>query len=300
MRSLALIVALALLLPGCGFTRQADPGGAALSAPEKHFSKPKAAVEALLDACRTDDEAALIAIFGSEAKPLVSMNGDDVNRARCRRLVAAAAQSTRLDPRGPDTLQLVVGTDDWPFPIPLVRDAGSWHFDTQRGIEEVVRRRIGADELEAIRVCRAYVRAQEDYARRVGRGAYAQRLVSTPGTRDGLYWPSTATGDESPLAGLVASAGDPPRSWWGYHFKILTAQGPAAPGGARSYVTGGRMVGGFALVAYPVDYGTSGIMTFVVSKDGEVFSLDLGKVTGAIAERMTAYDPGTGWSRVPD
>ncbi|HEV7733567.1 MAG TPA: DUF2950 family protein [Candidatus Binatia bacterium] len=299
MRSLVLIVALAVVLPGC-WTRQADPNGAAPPAPERHFANPKAAVEALLGACRTDDETALIAIFGSEAKPLVSMNGDDANRERCRRLVAAAAQSTRLDPRGSDTLQLVVGTDDWPFPIPLVRDGSSWHFDTQRGLEEVVRRRIGADELEAIRVCRAYVRAQEEYARRVGRGSYAERLVSTPGTRDGLYWPSTKPGDESPLAGLVASAEDPPRSWWGYNFRILTAQGAAAPGGARSYLVGGRMVGGFALVAYPVDYGTSGIMTFVVSKDGEVFSLDLGSITGAIAERMTAYDPGKGWSRVAD
>ncbi len=277
---------------------------------EQRFSDPNAAVAALLAACRANDERTLLAIFGPENGPLVSTGNPDADRERCQRLVAAAGQMTRLDPDGPDALELVVGSDDWPFPIPLVRDGQAWRFDTEEGMHEVIRRRVGADELEAIRVSRAYVRAQQEYARRHPQGGsgplYAQKLVSTPGTRDGLHWPATGPEDESPFGPAVAAAGDysqgkrPPRAWAEYHFRILTAQGASAPGGARSYLSDGKMVGGYALVAYPADYGRSGIMTFIVNQDDRVYEKDLGPKSGAIATAMKAYDPDATWKQVAD
>jgi hypothetical protein len=299
-----------LALSGClGHSSTSTRASTRAAGTEQRFADPKAAVGALLDACRTDDAAALVAIFGDEAKPLVSTGDAGADRERCRRLVAAANAMTRLDPKGPDTLELVVGLDDWPFPIPLVKDARGWRFDTVQGEQEILRRRVGADELEAIAVCRSYVRAQAAYAsrpRESGTKAYAQKIVSTPGKRDGLYWPSSGKGDESPLGPAVAAAGDyatskrPAGSWWGYYFRILTAQGSTAPGGARSYVKDGVMTGGFALVAYPVAYGTTGIMTFQVDGDGQVYERDLGQKTPQIVDAMNAYDPDTGWKLVTD
>jgi hypothetical protein len=262
-------------------------------------------VDALLAACRSGDEAALLAIFGEEARPLLSTGDVDADRERCRRLDAAAAKMTRLDPKGPDTVELVVGPDDWPFPIPLAKDGKRWRFDTARGAHEIIRRQVGADEIEAIAVCRAYVRAQEAYRSGQGGGkVYAQRLKSSPGKKDGLYWPATGRGSASPFGPVVAAAGDdgksdgPRGSWWGYYFRVLTAQGAAAPGGARSYVAGGRMTSGFAMVAYPVAYGTSGIMTFIVGPDGRVYEKDLGEQTEAAAGAMSAFDPDATWKLV--
>lgn len=303
----AMVGALVLLIAAC-----AGRGSAPASAPmraggEARFPAPQAAVAALLAACRSNDEAALRAIFGEGGARFVSTGQAEADRERCARLVAAAHQMTRLDPVGPEALELVVGSDDWPFPIPLVRDARGWRFDTEEGAREVVRRRVGANELEAIAVCRAYVRAQEAYARTHGRGGapvYAQRLLSTPGARDGLHWPATGVGDESPFGPAVAGAGDdatgrgPPRSGWGYRFRVLTAQGKHAPGGAHSYLVDGTMVGGFALVAYPEAYGATGIMTFVVSNDGRVYEKDLGDKTSRSVAAMKAYDPDGTWKLV--
>jgi hypothetical protein len=301
------MAALALAASGCARTHPAPPPR---TPTEQRFADPNAAVAALLAACRAYDERALLAIFGQDSAPLVSTGNPDADRERCRRLVAAAGQLTRLDPAGPDTLELVVGSDDWPFPIPLVRDGQGWRFDTEQGALEVARRRVGADELEAIRVSRAYVRAQEDYARRHpqggGQALYAQKLVSSPGTRDGLHWPATGPDDESPFGPAVAAAGDysqgkrPPSAWSGYHFRILTAQGKSAPGGARNYVVDGKMVGGFGLVAYPAEYGRSGIMTFIVNRDDRVYEKDLGPKTTAIASAMPSYDPDATWKLVAD
>ena len=300
-----------LVLSGCA-GRAAKPAPARVvrsAETEKRFPDPKVAVDALVAACRADDEAALLAIFGDEARSLVKTGDAGADRERCKRFVDAAEQMTRLDPKGPDTLQLVVGFDDWPFPIPLVKDARGWRFDTVEGEQEMLRRRVGADELEAIAVCRSYVRAQEAYASRPRDGgvkAYAQRIVSTPGTRDGLYWPAAGKGDESPLGPAVAAAGDyakgkrPAGSWWGYYFRILTGQGPAAPGGAQSYLRDGRMTGGFALVAYPVAYGSTGIMTFLVGRDGRVYERDLGEKTDEIVEAMKNYDPDGSWKLVSE
>ncbi len=304
----AMAAAVVLLVAGCGGRVTAPVSTRTRAAVEPRFPDPKAAVAALLAACRSNDEVALRGIFGGEGSaPLVSTGTAEADRERCARLVTAAQQMTRLDPVGPDALQLVVGSDDWPFPIPLVQDAQGWRFDTEHGAQEVVRRRIGANELEAIRVSRAYVHAQEAYAsqhRRGGAPVYARRLASTPGTRDGLHWPSTGPGDQSPFGPAVAAAGEdakgerPPRSWWGYHFRILTAQGRNAPGGKRSYLVDGAMVGGFALVAYPAAYGETGIMTFVVGTDGRMYEKDLGDKTGRIVAAMKTYDPDGTWKVV--
>ena len=272
---------------------------------EEHFSTPKAAVDTLLAACRAQDEARIITIFGEQARAIVSTGDPAADRERCDKLVEAAGQSMRLDPKGPDTLELVVGTDDWTMPIPLVKDANGWHFAATEGMQEIRRRRIGADELEAIAACYVYVRAQEAYASRTRRGAkvYAQKLVSTPGKKDGLYWPSTGKQDASPLGPVAevveATQGERPHGTWrGYHFRILTAQGNNAPGGKRSYIVDGRMTGGFALVAYPVVYGSSGIMTFIVGTDGQIYQRDLGEKTDEIGGALAAYDPDGTWKRV--
>lgn len=302
---LAMVSAAMFLLSGCA-SRSPAPGSHPTTTTEQHFATPKAAVDALLAACRTDDEPRLLAIFGEAARPIVSTGDATTDHERCRKLLDAAQEMTRLDPKGPDTVQLVVGSDDWALPIPLVKDKKGWRFDTAEGMREIRRRRIGADELEAITACRVYVQAQETYAsRRVGGGkVYAQKLISAPGRKDGLYWPSTGKRDVSPLGPVVAAAQDdtkgerPHGSWRGYYFRILTAQGSDAPGGKRSYVAGGGMTGGFALVAYPVVYGTTGIMTFIVGEDGRVYQKDLGEKTDQVAATITEYNPDGTWNRV--
>jgi len=195
------------------------------------------------------------------------------------------------------------------MPIPLVRTAAGWHFDTAAGAQEILDRRIGRDELAVIEVCRAYVHAQLDYAALTAgdrsEPRYAEHFMSRPGRHDGLYWPVSSGEPQSPLGPLVAQARasgyaprgrhDSPRPYYGYYFRILTAQGPHAPGGAKSYVVNGRMTGGFALLAYPARYGISGIMTFIVSRSGIVFQSNLGPRTGQLAPTIEQYDPGPGW-----
>jgi len=301
--------ALALLIvPGCASRAPVSPPAPTRAAvTEKRFADPQAAIDAVVAACRSDDKAALLTIFGEEASALVNAGDAGALHERCSRFVNASEQMTRLDPKGPDTLELVIGFDDFPFPIPLVKDDAGWRFDTKEGEQELLRRFVGADELEAIAVCKTYVWAQKVYARRPRQGkvkAYAQRIASTPGKRDGLYWPSTGKSDESPLGPAVAAAGDyatskrPPGSWWGYYFRILTAQGAAAPGGARSYVKNGHMTGGFALVAYPVEYGSTGIMTFIVGRDGRIYEQDFGEKTDQVVAQIQGYNPDGSWQPV--
>jgi Protein of unknown function (DUF2950) len=204
---------------------------------------------------------------------------------------------------------LIMGREDWPFPIPLVRKDGTWRFDTAAGREEILYRRIGRNELDAIETCLAYVDAQQEYAERgvAGNGVYAQRIVSRPGKKDGLYWPAQSGTDESPLGELAASAaaegyraGQQRAPYHGYYYKVLTRQGPNAPGGALDYVVRGNMIGGFALVAYPAEYRNSGVMTFLVSHQGNVYEKDLGPDTARIAAGMTAFNPDNSWRRVAD
>jgi hypothetical protein len=210
----------------------------------------------------------------------------------------------------PDRRVLVIGDQAWPVPIPIVRAGERWRFATEEGVDELVNRRIGGNERNAIYVLRAYLDAQRAYAAsdRDGDGVlqYAQKLASAPGKHDGLYWPADAAKgeEESPFGPLIAesaaylkghAAGDPYR---GYQFRILTRQGKNAPGGAYSYVINGRMIAGFAMVAYPAEYGKSGVMTFIVSHNGKVFEKDLGKTSTAIGAKMTTFDPGAGWKEV--
>jgi hypothetical protein len=284
---------------------------AAAAAEQKTFSSPDEAVDALLAALKADDDAALIAIFGEPHKSLVVTPDKAANSANRAKAVAGMQTFRVLEEDGKDRRVLVIGDQAWPFPIPLVKAGERWRFATEQGENELVNRRIGANERNAIFVLRAYLDAQKDYASkdRDGDGVlqYAQRLASAPGKHDGLYWPADpAKGEEaSPFGPLVAESaaylkghteGDPYR---GYRFRILTRQGKSAPGGAYSYVINGRMIAGFAMVAYPAQYGESGVMTFIVSHNGKVFQKDLGKSSAETGAKMTTFDPGPGWKEVP-
>lgn len=283
----------------------------AAGAEQKTFATPDEAVDALLVALKANDDAALVAIFGNKHASLVVTSdraANTVNRAR----TAAAMESYHfLEERGKDRRVVLIGDQVWPMPIPLVRAGDRWRFATEDGESEIVNRRIGANERRAIRVLRAYLDAQRDYATvdRDGDGVlqYAQRLGSTPGKHDGLYWQADAEkGEEaSPFGPLVAESaaylkarqrGDPYR---GYRFRVLTRQGKSAPGGAYNYIINGRMIAGFAMVAYPAEWGDSGVMTFIVSHNGKVYEKNLGKASADLGAKMTAFEPGAGWKEVP-
>jgi hypothetical protein len=284
---------------------------AASAAEQKTFASPDEAVDALLAALKADDDAALVAIFGDKHKSLV-VTPDRAANSAGRAKAAAALQTYRLlEEKGNDRRILLIGDQAWPFPIPLLKTGERWHFATEEGEEELINRRIGANERNAIFVLRAYLDAQKEYASKDRNGdgvlQYAQRVGSTQGKHDGLYWPADPEkGEEaSPFGPLVAEsaaylkghqAGD---AYRGYHFRILTRQGKSAPGGAYSYVINGRMIAGFAMVAYPAQYGESGVMTFIVSHNGKVFEKNLGKSSAEIGAKMTAFDPGPGWKEVP-
>jgi Protein of unknown function (DUF2950) len=248
-------------------------------------------------------------VLGPAAGDLVS-SGDEVADAAARKRVLDAYDAKhQVVMEGDDKAVLLVGTEEWPFPIPLVRKDGVWRFDTAAGRDEILFRRVGRNELSAIKACLAYADAQDEYAEKgiAGNGVYAQRIVSTPGKKDGLYWPAQAGEAESPLGDLAASAsaegyrvGQQRMPYHGYYYRVLTRQGPNAPGGALDYVVRGKMIGGFALVAYPAEYGNSGVMTFLVSHQGVVYQKDLGQNTVGIASGMTAFNPDNSWQRVAD
>ena len=275
----------------------------ATAAAQQHFPSPEAAVKAIETAARASGPEALVAVLGPDGDQIAS-SGDPVADAAARkRFATAVRERTRLEPNTEGTLAILhLGRDDWPFPIPIVHDAEGWKFDTAAGKEELLNRRIGRNELATLASCRAYVDAQYEYATHFG--TYAERLSSTPGKRDGLFWEATGK-DQSPLGPLVADATgegydlggahEGPTPYHGYYFRILTAQGSHAAGGARSYLRDGRMTDGFALVAWPADYGSSGVMTFVVGTQGVVFQKDLGERTAEVAKTITAYDPDESW-----
>ena len=286
-----------------------------LAAPQtqqQSFATPEEAANALSVAAHSNDLGALRAIFGPEGDKLLSSGDQYADQEQRRKFAAAYDEKHALVQMGSGRIELDVGSDDWPLPIPIVQNEGRWHFDTQAGAEELVNRRIGRNELAAIRVSLAYVEAQKDYydrmKRETGTGFYAGRLVSTSGRHDGLYWPATGGGPESPLGPLIAAAaeqgypgeivGGKPNPYQGYYFRILKAQGPDAPDGARSYVQSGHMTGGFALLAWPASYGSSGIMSFEVNQEGMVFQKDLGSDTAKAAAQMTRFDPDVSWARV--
>ena len=281
----------------------------------KTFATPEEAVAALQNAAKAQDEAALQAIFGSTWLEL--QNTDRVQATNeCSAFAAALDQTTHLAHSSDAQCVLEVGTNFWPFPIPIVKRDGRWFFDTKAGQEELLNRRIGRNELAALEVMRGYVDAQRDYASRDRDGSevlkYAQKLNSSPAKQDGLYWPPTLGGEASPLGPLVAYAqgagyrlpptedDEEPGPFHGYYFKILTRQGKHAPGGKYDYVINGNMIGGFAMVAWPADYADSGIMTFIVNQQGRVYQKDLGPKTSKIAAGMKVYDPDPSWARSPD
>jgi len=290
-----------------------SPADAAPIAQETYASAEDAA-SALAAAAKSQKNAALDAVLGPNGQKLVS-SGDRVADADAQQRFAAAYEEKHvLTPDGPDKFELSVGNNDWTLPIPIVRKGGRWSFDTAAGAQQIIDRRIGRDELRAIRVLLTYVEAQKDYFDRAkqqtGTGAYAERLISTPGHEDGLYWPDTTGGAESPLAPLVAQAaseGYPtdfgvarmkPEPYQGYYFRVLKAQGDDAPGGAKNYVESGHMTAGFALIAWPASYRSSGVMTFLVGPDGVVFQKDLGPDTERLASGTTRFDPDLSWTRV--
>lgn len=283
----------------------------AAAATAQIFATPEAAVATLSRAVADTNRAALVSLFGPASQALV--NPDEVQAANELAEFAAALQAAnRLVRHSDSRMVLEIGGSRWPFPIPLVKVAGGWHFDTAAGLDELLNRRIGQNELDVLRVLRACVQAQREYASsdRDGDGVleFAQRIHSSPGRADGLYWPSEATGEISPLGPLVAlaqsegysrtaSATDAgPQPFHGYLFRLLTRQGRHAPGGKYRYVINGNMIGGFALIAWPAEYGSSGVMSFIVNQQGRVYQKDLGPSTARLAGKMTAYDPDPTWS----
>jgi hypothetical protein len=274
------------------------------------FATPDEAAEALHQAFKTQDMEKMQAIFGREAMAAVD-SGDPVSDRQYREVIALAMeQSWRWAPHGEDAKELIIGDEQWPFPAPLVKAGNGWQFDSEEAKDEVLARKIGRNELGTIDLCRAYVDMQREYAGQPhdGKpaGLFAQRIRSSPGRQDGLYWQVKPGERPSPLGDLVAEAEttgydkDKMESapFLGYHFRILAAQGPAAPGGKKSYVVNGDMSGGFALVAYPAKYAFSGVMTFVVNQDGIVYQKDLGEDTATQALRLAEYNPDESWTAV--
>lgn len=285
-------------------------GGANALAEPQAFPSPEAAAQALRDALEADDGEALRAIFGPEyADDLI---GSDIAIVRegMRQTLEAMRAATALLPEADDSVILTIGRQAFPFPVPIVREGESWYFDSAAGLEEVLDRRIGENELAAIEALRAYVQAQIEYASADRDGdqvlEYAQRVISTPGQRDGLYWASAPGEPVSPFGPFIAEIsaliqgkelGDPYR---GYYYRVLKGQTEHAPGGAYEYVINGNMIAGFAMLAWPAEYGETGVMTFQVSHQGDVLEADLGPKTAEVAPAFDAYDPDATWTEVSD
>jgi hypothetical protein len=275
---------------------------------QKTFSSPEEAVKAAIAAARSNNDKELLAIFGPQSKEIL-FSGDPVaDKQRRAEFVADYDQANRLSTEGENRI-LIVGKQDWPFPIPIVQKGQSWMFDTEKGKQEVLNRRIGGNELFTIQTMLAIVDAQREYAMkdrdRNGLLEYAQKFLSDPGKKNGLYWQAKAGEPESPLGPIIVQARSQgyggkattaPGPYHGYNYRILTAQGKDAPGGAYSYLVKGKMIGGFAVVAYPAEYGNSGIMTFIVNYDGKVFQKNLGPNTAAVAKSMKEYNPDKSWT----
>jgi len=295
-------LAVLLLIGATGAVAVAATDGA-----QRGFSTPEAAAQALVTALKNNDDGALLDLFGREYADRLLSKDKVAARETRERLYQASQESLGLRKDTADRVVLVFGKQSWPFPIPLVRSGTEWRFHTAAGLEEILNRRIGADELNAIAVCRAYLRAQWDYAQKIrdasGVRKFAQKVRSAPGTQDGLYWdPAVAGGEESPFGPLMADYSKSGRKqgepYEGYYFRILTRQGSNVPGGRYNYVINGNMIAGFALVAFPAEYGNTGVMTFVVSHHGKVYQKDLGPKTTEIGRTMQEYNPDSTWKEV--
>lgn len=290
------LLALALALP------------AAAQAPgQPTFASAEEAVQALIGAAKARDTATLVTLLGPGSEPIVSSGDAVADRSETEGFLSAYAQKHSLAPGDADTMVLQVGTDEWPLPIPIVKKNGRWYWDGGTAAEEIVYRRIGRNELNAMEACRGVVEAQHEYAAegRDGQpaGMYAQKLISDAGRRNGLYWPVGPDESPSPAGPLLAKAASEnyayagtPTPYHGYFYRLLTAQGPDAPGGAKSYLVEGGLVGGFALVAYPAEYRQSGVMTFLVGQDGVIYEKDLGPKTAELAQQIKDYNPDSSWT----
>lgn len=275
---------------------------------QKPFKTPQEAADALVAAARAGDQKAIVSVLGSGGTDIAS-SGDPVADEQGRKAFVTGYDAKHSIATQGDRAVIVIGTEDWPFPIPIVQKDGNWRFDTVAGREEILARRIGRNELSAIQAALAYVDAQDEYAeisrKATGSAAYAQRIISNPGKKDGLYWPSAQGEPDSPLGDTIAAAtsqgykiGGGRAPYHGYYYKVLTRQGRTAPGGALDYVVRGKMIGGHALVAYPAQYGNSGITTFLVNHDGAVFEKDLGPRTAQIVQKMRSFSPDHTWKKV--
>ena len=284
-----------------------DPCAAAV-AQQKSFSSAEEAVKAAIAAARNNNDKELLVIFGVQAKEILSSGDPVADKQRRAEFIAAYDEKNRLATEGESTI-LIVGKQEWPFPIPVVKKGNAWVFDTDKGKEEILNRRIGANELNTIQSILAVVDAEREYAlkdrNRDGLLEYAPKFVSDPGKRNGLYWEAKQGEPQSPLGPIMSQArsqgyqgqtSTTPTPYHGYYYRILTAQGKDAVGGAYSYLVKGKMIGGFAVVAYPAEYGNSGVMTFIVNHDGKVFQKNLGANTASIAKSMKEYNPDKTWT----
>jgi hypothetical protein len=297
----ALAIAASLLT---GATARAAAGG------PRVFATPDEAARALFDTVKANDLKGLVALFGPAGQDLIDTSDPATGRRNREVFAAAVVEGWRLGDLGPNRKELILGNEAWPFPVPLVKGAAGWTFDVAAGHEEILNRRIGRNELAVIRVLNEYVAAQRAYAAtgHDGKpaGRYARVFGSDPGRQNGLYWPAQRGEPRSPLGVLVGRAseqgyrrgGEGPNPLYGYYFRILEGQGPAAKSGAAEYVVGGEMTGGFALIAWPVHHDASGVMTFIVNQDGVAYEKDLGPETPAAVEKITRYDPDKTWRPV--
>jgi len=286
------------------------PAAWAVEAEQQVFAAPEEAVQALVAAMRKDDLQGMAAVLGPGSRELLSSGDEVADRHGRGKFLQAYEQGYTLQQQPPDRMILVLGSRNWPLPIPLVKKGAAWGFDALEGKQEILNRRIGRNELHVIEVLHAYVNAQHEYATRDciggGRVEFARKLASSPGQKDGLYWQAGEDEEESPFGPLIAGAarkGYPDADlspFHGYYFKTLTGQGNHAAGGAYSYMVQDRMLLGFALIAYPAEYGNSGIMTFMVNQAGTIYQKNLGEETKRLAEEIELFDPDPAWQRVEE
>ncbi|HEY1922444.1 MAG TPA: DUF2950 domain-containing protein [Tepidisphaeraceae bacterium] len=298
-------------LAGCMGSHNA-PATQPSEAAQATFDSPDQAIQALVDAVRSNNSDLLKEILGPGSDQLLS-SGDEVADQQNRgKFISSFDEKHSLVSGDNGEMTLIVGTEDWPMPIPIMSDGHKWHFDTASGLDEIVSRRIGKNELSTIQTCLAIVDAEREYVQMDPEGDnlpdYAQKFFSDPGQKNGLYWPTASNEQPSPLGSLVADAtnegyttqanpSDAPRPYHGYIYRILKSQGPNAPGGACDYVVNGKMIGGFAVIAHPAEYGNSGVMTFIVDHHGAVYQKDLGSDTASEAKSITEFDPDSSWQK---
>lgn len=277
----------------------------------KTFESPEAAVQGLIDAAQSGDVKPVLKVLGEASEPLLSSGDPVADKNGREEFVERFKEANSLDKTNPDSITLEVGSDKWPFPFPLVKADGGWHFDSAAGAEEIINRRVGENELSTIQSCLAFVDAEREYymlnVEKDPLQHYAGKLISSDGKKDGLYWPTADNEEPSPLGEAFARARaegylqetKPPKStpFHGYIYRLLTGQGPAAKGGAYDYVVNDKLLGGFALIASPAEYGNSGVMTFIVNHDGVVYSRDLGPDTTKLALAIDKFDPAEPWKR---